>query len=120
MIQDEIITKGGAEIYSFFHTGQGTKLADDKHSAILTDKNGNRLYVELLSPLDAKLSIMDAKLLPESPHIDGQTPNDGFKKLTIHLKNVDSTTVTLWAVPLLANAKVPTKKPTVITLSEWR
>ena len=120
LIQDEIITKGGAEIYSFFHTGQKIKLDKDKHSAILSDNNGSRLYVELLSPLDAKLSIMDAKFLPESPHIDGQTPNDGFKKLTIHLKNVDSTTVTLWAVPLLANAKVPTKKPTVITLAEWK
>jgi len=120
LIQDEIKTKGDAEIYSFFHTGQEIKLADDKHSAILTDKKGNRLFVELLTPHEAELSVTDAVLLPQSPHVDGQTPNDGFKKITIHLKKVDSTTITLWAVPLLPNEKLPTFKPSLISFVEWK
>ena len=119
MIQDEIKTKRDAEIYSFFHTGQSIKLNKDKHSAILTDNNGNKLYVELLSPLTAELSVMDAVLLPQSPHVDGQTPNDGFKKLTIHIKNVDSTTITLWAVPLAPNEKLPVEKPVIVGLEKW-
>ncbi len=120
LIQDEIKTKGDAEVYSFFHTGQKIKLDKDKHSAILSDNNGSRLYVELLSPANAELSIMDAVSLPQSPQVDGQTPNDGFKKLTIHLKNVDSTMITLWAVPLLPNQKLSVYKPSVISLAEWK
>ena len=120
LIQDDIKTNGGAEVYSFFHTGQSIKLNKDKHSATLSDNNGNRLYVELLSPLNAELAVMDAKLLPASPHIDGQTPNDGFKKLTVHLKNVDSTTITLWTVPLLKNERVPAFKPALISLDDWK
>ncbi|MFP5039668.1 Ig-like domain-containing protein [Parasediminibacterium sp. JCM 36343] len=120
LIQDEIKTKGRAEIYSFFHTAQSVKLDKDKHSAILTDNNGNRLYVELLSPLNAELSVMDAVLLPTSPHVAGQTPNDGFRKLTVHLNNVDSANITLWAMPLLPNEKLPTNKPSLVSLSDWR
>ncbi len=53
-------------------------------------KNGKKLLATIVSGDGAEFSVMDAKPLPASPVINEQNPNDGVRKLTIHIENCTS------------------------------
>lgn len=104
ILRDEISLSESGEIYSFFHTKADVKIADDGREATLT-RDGKAVKALLLLPLDAKLEVMDAVPLSSSPVAEGQSENEGVKKLFVHLFNTDEAEITLQFLPLDDNAE---------------
>lgn len=88
-VQDKFVLSKPAEMYWFAHTEAEITVSEDKKSAVLT-KNGKKLLATIVSGDGAEFSVMDAKPLPTSPVINEQNPNDGVRKLTIHIENCKS------------------------------
>jgi hypothetical protein len=80
---------------------------------------GQRLWVGLVTPDQAGFEIMDARPMVHSPDPVGQNPNDGCRKLTIHLEVVVNPAVTVWFVPLKPGEAAPLTLPTVEPLGSW-
>jgi len=118
IVQDEIEAKVPSELYWFMHTRANIEIQDGGKGALLT-QGDKRLWVQILSPADAALSVMEPVPLPTSPNPSGQTPNFGLKKLTIHMQDVLRSTVSVWMVPLMPGEAVPTVAPEVVPLSQW-
>lgn len=89
VVQDEIKLEKPAEMYWFAHTRADIEISEDKKSAILT-VNGKKMLAEIMTGDGAEFSVMDAKPLPSSPVIEEQNPNEGIRKLTIHIPQTDS------------------------------
>lgn len=89
VVQDEIKLEKPAEIYWFAHTRADIEISEDKKSAILT-LNGKKLLAQIMTGDNAEFSVMDAKPLPTSPVIAEQNPNEGIRKLTIHIPESES------------------------------
>lgn len=98
-VQDKFVLDKPAEMYWFAHTRADIELSDDKKSAILT-LNGKKLIAKIINGDNAEFSVMDAKPLETSPVIEGQNPNDGIRKLTIHIENCESNEICVTFVPL--------------------
>jgi hypothetical protein len=92
LIQDEIKALQGSEIYWFAHTQAAIQLSNDGKMATLTQE-GKTMNVEIVSPAEAKFEVLAAELLPTSIQSVGNNKNEGFRKLSIHLKNVSQTTI---------------------------
>lgn len=78
-----------------------------------------RLWVEILSPAEAKFSVTDPVPLPTSPNPSGQTANLGIKKLTIHMEDVLRSTISVRMVPLMSGDPLPQSAPDVVPMSQW-
>lgn len=83
VVRDEIKLKKASELYWFAHTDAEITLSDDKKSAVL-GMNGKYMQARILEGSNAEFEIMDAKPLPTSPNVPGQSTNN-CKKLAIHL-----------------------------------
>lgn len=119
LIQDEV--RGVArklnnenEIYWFMHTKADVTLIDNNRVAVL-DVNGNKMYATLLT--DGYFGVMDAAPLPTSPTADGQDPNNGCRKLFIHLTDVTDTDIAVCFTPAYYYEGL--SLPQVIPISEW-
>ena len=98
-VQDKIILKKPAELYWFAHTDAKITVSDDGKRAIL-EKNGKKLLATIAGGKDAEFTVMEAKPLPQSPAVEGQSPNSGITKLTIHIKDCKSTEICVTFVSL--------------------
>ena len=115
MEQDKIILKKPAEMYWFAHTDAQITVSDDKKKAVLT-KNGKKLLATIVSGDGAEFTVMDAKPLPASPVIEGQNPNDGITKLTIHINTCTSTEICVTFV----SCDDSKESMTFLPLEQWR
>ncbi|MBR6426743.1 MAG: hypothetical protein IKS28_02835, partial [Clostridia bacterium] len=97
-VQDEIRLSKPADFWWFAHTGAYIVLSEDGKSASLS-KNGKIITVTIQKGDDAVFTVMDAKPLPSSPSIDGQSINDGIKKLVVHIVNCSDIDLVITAAP---------------------
>lgn len=87
-VQDEVKLSKKASVWWFAHTEADVEISSDGKTAILT-KGGKKLKASLICNADAKFTVMDAVLLPKSPVIKDQEPNDGVRKLSIYLEDIE-------------------------------
>jgi len=89
IVQDEVTLKQAGDVWWFMHTPAQVQLSEDGKTATLTQGTAT-LQAVLLSPKDARFAVMDAKPLPTSPNPLGQNPNNGIRKLAVHLSQTAS------------------------------
>ncbi|MFD0867686.1 Ig-like domain-containing protein [Paenibacillus residui] len=119
LVQDEVENKVPSELYWFMHTRANIDIDDTGTSAVLS-YGDKRLLVKILSPGEAKFSVMPAEPLPTSPNPSGQNPNIGVRKLAIHMEGVLNTTISVWMVPLMPGEPLPQQAPAVVPLDQWQ
>ncbi|WP_231638545.1 discoidin domain-containing protein [Paenibacillus sp. JCM 10914] len=119
VIQDEIQLKQPSELYWFMHTGAEVEITEDGRAAILYEQD-KRLYVQMTeAPTGARFSVMDARPLATSPNPEGQSSNEGMRKLTIHLQQVQDIDLSVRMIPLYAHDPLPNDETDHIALLEW-
>ena len=118
VIQDEITMPKPSELYWFANTKADVEIAEDGKSAVLTQK-GKRLWVGLdCSDPNAVFTLMPASPLPTSKQLKLQEKNEDFRKLAIHLENVEEISIAVTLEPLEYEWKEPSLlKPG--KLDEW-
>ena len=84
VVEDEIQNNAAADIYWFVHTRAQVELAKDKRSATLI-QGGKKMIATLVSPAGATFDIMAATPLPTSPQPKENNPNEGIRKLSVHM-----------------------------------
>lgn len=115
IVQDEILNYDPSNIWWFAHTQAKININEDKKSAILS-KNGKKILVSIVSPVNGYFDKMNAEPLPSSPNPFEQSPNN-VEKLAIHLTNVKSTTISVIISPLTDYENLsPTN---LIKLKDW-
>jgi len=117
LVQDEVRNRKPSDYWWFMHTDSNIEISSDGKSAILTNQ-GKRLYVQILSD-EGKFSVMDAVPLPTSPEAV-QSPNPGVRKLVVHIENALDVKLAVRMVPLMSMDEIPTNKPAVVSLDNWK
>jgi heparinase II/III-like protein/uncharacterized protein DUF4962/carbohydrate binding protein with CBM11 domain len=120
LVQDEITAQQTNDLWWFAHGAEDTDFSiDDSGKTVTLRRNDKLCRVHLLSPVNAKLQVMDAAPLPTSPNPDIQNPNDGMKKLAIHLPDTKEATIAVLFVPQSAEATPPGLSKTISPLQSW-
>lgn len=117
LVQDEIKLKKGAEVYSFMHTQADVEVSADGKSAIMS-QGGKQMKATLLSPKNAKLSVMDAVPLPTSPEAQNLNRNV-YKKLTVRTRIEDAATISVLFTPYYGEGNYEYTIDGVVKLSNW-
>lgn len=115
IVQDEIKTSELSEIYWFMHTDADISLLNDGKTAALS-KNGNKVYLNIVSDKDVVFEKMAASPLESSPAPEEQKESYGTK-LAIHAENVTELNLAVEFVPVTLSAPSFTKQYT--PLDEW-
>lgn len=117
-VQDEIVMKKPSEFYWFAHTMAEIEIADNGKTAYLT-QNGKKLKAEINSGEGALFSVMDAKPLPTSPIVEDANPNDGIRKLTIHIPRCERLNLSVSFNCCDTDGEVNRYNRTFVPISEW-
>lgn len=115
LIQDEVIANNSADIWWFAHTQAKIEISKDKKSAVLS-RNNKKILVSILSPTNGYFDKMKAKPLLTSPNPPNQS-NNNMEKLTIHLRDVDKTTISVVISPLVNDKNLAL--PNLVKLQDW-
>jgi len=124
LVQDEIEwSEAGAgkplDVWWFMHTQASMdRLQGDGRRALL-DRGKRRLEVRLLAPADAQISSMPAEPLPGSPNPANQANNERYRKLVIHLPEVQTLRLAVLFTPLADGEETSLSEPEVVPLVEW-
>lgn len=125
LVQDEIAATAGPDVYWFMHVpvayanrASQIAISSDGKTATITI-GSNRLQCRILAGTGATFSLMEAKSLPSSPVVSGQTSNSGVTKLTIHYTGSTNERLAVWMVPLKSGQSAPATTPTVTALAAW-
>jgi hypothetical protein len=121
LVQDEIHTRGAADVYSFMHTKAAISIDASGRKAIFT-QGSKKMVAYLLSPADVKFTVMNAEALTQSKPImaSGQNANTGYRKLVVNIKDSSDIRLAVWLVPFNSSTDTePTVMPTLKPLSEW-
>ncbi|MCS7265423.1 MAG: heparinase II/III family protein [Armatimonadetes bacterium] len=116
LVQDEVLLKQQGEIWWFMHTPSNVQISDDGKAAILSQGDA-QLRAILVSPEDARFTVMDARPLPTSPDPKGQNPNKGVRKLAVNLKGISSVRLSVMLQPVTETKAE--KLPPLIPLDKW-
>ena len=100
LVRDEITCSSASTLYWFAHTRAEISISVDKKSAVLTS-DGKQLLVQIAEPSNATFTAMDAQPLSTSPKPSGENSREGWRKLSICLKNIKSANITVVFTPLL-------------------
>lgn len=120
IIQDEIIPSGSLDLWWFMHTDSTIQKGDDDRTLTLfRTRNYTSLQCSIVSPQEAKFSIMDAKPLASSPNPAGQDANKGIRKLTVHQNLTTPTTLSIVMYPLQRGQQPPNESPSITPLDQW-
>ena len=120
LVQDEFTARQNSDVWWFAHGTKGTDYSLDDSGKIVTLRRGKKLCrAHLLAPADAKLQVIDAKPLPTSPNPDIQEPNEGMKKLALHLPNTKQATIAVLFVPQPTEATPADLNKTISPLQDW-
>ena len=114
-IQDEFTVKALSEVYWFMHTPADIELNGNR--AILTI-NGKKCIAEVLSDKNAVFCVMEPTQLDSSIRNANENPNNGFKKLAVHLENVTGDTYISVKLTPVSNFCSPSEHR-YIPLSQW-
>jgi hypothetical protein len=117
LVQDEVEAQPRADVWWFLHTTALIELAADGRSATLTQGKA-KLLAQLLAPADARFEVCAAAPLATSPHPEGQRANEGFRKLAVHLPQLDRLQLAVLLTPWTGKA-APSKCPALVPLSNW-
>ncbi|MFM8495386.1 MAG: PA14 domain-containing protein [Planctomycetia bacterium] len=125
LVQDEITAATAPEVYWFMHVpvayanrnSQIAISADGKTATITI--GSNRLQCRILSGTGATFSLMEAKSLPSSPVVAGQSANNGVTKLTVRYTGTTNERLAVWMVPLKSGQSAPVATPEIAALSAW-
>jgi hypothetical protein len=122
LIQDEVAATKPFEYLWFMHTEAKIAIADDGRSAKLT-LGGETLTARVLSPANAKFSVMEPRPLPTSPPeppaaknpvLGKPTSLQNVRKLAVRIENVTDLRVVILLEPGEAALSPP-----VVPLSDW-
>ncbi|WP_349019107.1 DUF4962 domain-containing protein [Niallia taxi] len=116
LLQDELQLKTSSEIYWFMHTKAGIEFTDNRKTAILSI-SGKKMYAHILSPSQAYFANLEASPLKNSPNPEIQTKNNEIRKLSIHLKNVKETNI---SVIFTSNKNLISSSSSPLPLSSWK
>ncbi|CAG7653539.1 DNRLRE domain-containing protein [Paenibacillus allorhizosphaerae] len=119
LVQDEVQAKAPSEFWWFMHTSTQIDQIDPNGQWAMLKSGGKRLWARILSPAQAKFVAMDAQPLPTSPNPGGQNPNNGIRKLAVHIENVQDLRLSVLMVPLREGEAPPSVLPPVVPLSDW-
>ena len=123
LVQDEILADKSADLWWFFHTPADIVIATDGKTATLTMKKTakrnitGQLVAQLLSPSEARFTVMAAEPLKSSPTPTTQSVNTDIRKLAIHIPSATATRIAVILTPLDNAAPLP--PPTLLPLSQW-
>ncbi len=118
VLRDEIRSAAAVDCWWFMHTRAAVTLGDGGRTAVL-ELGGQRLWISLLTPDKGAFEIMEARPMVHSPDPAGQSRNDGYRKLSLHLEVAQNPTVTVWFVPLSPGETMPSARPAVEDLCCW-
>ena len=116
LLRDEITCSASSTLYWFAHTRATVTLSADGKTASLTT-NGKTLLAQILSPSNAVFTVMDAEPLSTSPNPTGQNSREGWRKLSICLKNITSASISVVFTPILEESDRNKTLPSSATLS---
>ena len=120
LVQDEFTADQNSNVWWFAHGAKDTEYSLDGSGRTVTLRRGKKLCrAHLLSPAGAKLQVIDAAPLPTSPNPDIQNPNNGMKKLAIHLPDTKQATIAVLFVPQPTEATPPDLNKTISPLQNW-
>ncbi|MBQ4528748.1 MAG: discoidin domain-containing protein [Clostridia bacterium] len=121
VVRDEVKLKQKSDLYWFAHTDSVNTItvSEDGKSAILTAPDGSRMWVGIISDVNAKFEEMPAKPLPGSPNPQQQNANTVFHKLAIKFSGVEEVNVSVAYVPLAIGQSEPATIPEELTLDEF-
>jgi hypothetical protein len=121
LVQDEIQSQRANELWWFAHGGAGIKyvLSEDGRRVTLA-RNGKTCYVSLLTPAEAKFTVMDAQPLPTSPNPGIQNPNKGLRKLAVHLPDAKNVTLAVLLMPANDTDPEPALQRELTPLDAWK
>lgn len=117
-IQDEVATRGEAEVFWFLHTRAEIEIGADRRSATLS-LGARRLLARLLSPPDGAFSVLDAAPLPSSPSPGGQNGNAGVRRLAVRLDDVRDVRLVVDLIPLAEGRPAPSNGDGISPLDRW-
>jgi hypothetical protein len=118
LVQDELQTDKPAEVWWFMHTEAKVEL-DAAGTTATLQRGGKRLSARVLSPANAKFTVMKAEPLPTSPQPPKQANNDRYRKLAIHLTDVTDLRLAVVFTPLAGDGKPVAASDKVAPLAEW-
>ncbi|TLS51341.1 carbohydrate-binding protein [Paenibacillus antri] len=119
IVQDEIKLKLPSEVYWFMHTPADIEIVEGGRAALLRSQD-KKLYVEMTeAPAGAAFAAMDAAPLPTSPNPEGQSSNEGMRKLAIHMEHVQEATLSIRMVPLYSSDPLPAPAAGAVPLHAW-
>ena len=121
VVRDEVKLKQKSDFYWFAHTDSVNtiNISDDGKSAILTSPDGSRMWVGILTDIDAKFEEMPAKPLPGSPNPEKQNANTVFHKLAIKVAGTDEVNISVAYIPLGIGQNKPSNIPQELSLAEF-
>jgi len=117
LVQDEIELHQPGTLYWFVHTRADVAVSPDGSSAELRQA-GETLRVRLLQPGNARLGVMNAEPLPESPHPERQAENKDVRKLFVRMEVRRPVRLRVLMEPLW-NETFRSDVPEETPLSEW-
>lgn len=112
LIQDDIKCSAEDDLYWYAHTCAEIEILNGGKTAKLT-QDGKTFWCEILA--DGEFAVAEAKSHPGSPKIEGQSPNDGTRKLVINMKGKDAYTI---AVAFAADDE-GAKSAKVTPVAQW-
>ncbi len=120
LIQDEILAKKPSKVTWFAHTRHDV-VVDPKDPKLAILSSGNaKLMARILSPENARFTVMDAVPLSTSPNPPGQSVNTKIKKLTVSLDVAAGTRISVLMIPMnSADKGVPAFTPAILPLKNW-
>ena len=109
-VRDEVKLKRKTDVYWFAHISADTKvtIGTDTKSALL-EKNGMKMWVGIISDIDASIDLVEAKPLSTSPNPAGQADNSAYKKLQIKICEDKQFDLSVSFIPLKSGDTAPDK-----------
>ena len=119
-IQDEIVTaKDTAKVHWSINTPADITISEDGRTALL-EENGEKMWVSLRSPANAKFVQRAATYLEGEEFPLTQNSTTDATKLAIDLENVSEVTISVDFIPLDGGIETPDiTMPSVTPMSEW-
>lgn len=119
LVQDELQANAPVDAWWFMHTRAEIDIAVDGKSAILS-QGGEKLLARIVSPSSGvSFLAMDAAPLWSSPQPEGQTVNQGVRKLAISIEQTSLLQLAVLFTPLLGDEEPDGPLPAIVPLQNW-
>lgn len=119
LIQDEVATETPSTVWWFLHTRAEIELDPSRPAAAVLRDGDRSLWAFLLEPAGAAFQSMPARPFPSSPDPEGQSRNEGVRKLAIRLDDAADARIAVALIPADAGSPPPRPHDAVIPLDAW-